>query len=67
MHWAVHNHTAAELIFERANADKDFMGINNIKGQIKKDDVVCAKNYLNEKEIQVLNRLVNMYLEYAEL
>lgn len=67
MHWAVHNHTAAELIFERANADKDFMGITNIKGKIKRDDVVCAKNYLNEDEIQVLNRLVNMYLEYAEL
>lgn len=67
MHWAVHNHTAAELIFERANADKDFMGITNIKGKIKKEDVVCAKNYLNEEEIQILNRLVNMYLEYAEL
>lgn len=67
MHWAVHNHTAAELIFERANADKDFMGITNIKRKLKRDDVVCAKNYLNEDEIQVLNRLVNMYLEYAEL
>lgn len=67
MHWAVHNKTAGELIFDRANADKDFMGITNIKGKIKKTDVVCAKNYLNENEIQILNRLVNMYLEYVEL
>lgn len=67
MHWAVHKHTAAELIYERANANKDFMGITSINKKIKKEDVVCAKNYLNEEEIQVLNRLVNMYLEYAEL
>ena len=67
LHYSVHGHTAAELIAERANAMKDNMGLTTFEGaKVRKKDVDVAKNYLNEDEIKVLNRIVNMYLDYAE-
>lgn len=70
LHFAVHGHTAAELIYERANSEKDFMGLTTWQdaphGKIKKSDVTIAKNYLTEFEIGQLNRLVTAYLDYAE-
>lgn len=67
-HWAIHAHTAADLIILRANAGKPFMGLINFTGsEIKKQDVVIAKNYLKEDELNQLNRIVNQYLEFAEL
>ena len=67
-HWAVHAHTAAELIVARANADKPNMGLTNWPSErIKKQDVVIAKNYLEQDELDQLNRIVNQYLEFAEL
>jgi hypothetical protein len=69
MHWATHGHTAAEVIAERADAAKPFMGLQTTRsgGIVRKDDVSIAKNYLTEGELQVLNRIVNLYIEYAEL
>lgn len=68
MHWAAHGHTAAEIIFNRADASLPAMGLTSWKsGKIRKEDVPIAKNYLNEKELDVLNRIVNAYLEFAEL
>jgi hypothetical protein len=69
MHWATHGHTAAEIISERADSGKPFMGLQTTRpgGIVRKDDVTVAKNYLSEDELQVLNRIVNLYLEYAEL
>jgi hypothetical protein len=69
MHWATHGHTAAEVIAERADASKPFMGLQTTRpgGIVRKDDVGIAKNYLTESELQVLNRIVNLYIEYAEL
>ncbi|MBP7951158.1 MAG: virulence RhuM family protein [Verrucomicrobiales bacterium] len=69
MHWATHGHTAAEVIAERADAEKPFMGLQTTRhgGIVRKDDVGIAKNYLTEDELQVLNRIVNLYIEYAEL
>ena len=69
MHWATHGHTAAEVIAERADATQPFMGLKTTRsgGIIRKEDVAVAKNYLTEDELQVLNRIVNLYLEYAEL
>jgi hypothetical protein len=70
LHFAIHGHTAAELIVERADSTKDKMGLttwrNAPKGKILKPDVVVAKNYLSEKEIKALDRFVTMYLDYAE-
>ena len=67
LHFAVSGKTAAELIAERADASKTNMGLTAWKGAIvRKTDVVIAKNYLNEKEIEGLNRIVGMYLDYAE-
>lgn len=67
-HWAIHAHTAAELIVRRANAAKPNMGLTNYPGgQIKKQDTIVAKNYLNEDELNQLNRIINQYLEFAEL
>ena len=70
LHWAIHGHTASELLVERADHQKEFMGLTNWKkaptGKILKSDVVIAKNYLEEKEIKSLNRIVTMYLDYAE-
>ena len=69
MHWATHGQTAAEVIAERADAEKPFMGLQTTRpgGIVRKDDVGIAKNYLTEDELQVLNRIVNLYIEYAEL
>lgn len=69
MHWATHGHTAAEVIAQRADAAKPFMGLQTTRsgGIVRKDDVAVAKNYLTEDELQVLNRIVNLYIEYAEL
>lgn len=70
LHFAIHGHTAAELITQRANSAKDKMGLTSWKhsphGKILKPDVSVAKNYLTEKELSSLNRFVTMYLDYAE-
>ncbi len=67
LHWAIHGHTAAELITERADASMPNMGLTSWKGaKVRRNDVATAKNYLNEKEIKSLNRLITMYLDYAE-
>jgi len=70
LHWAVTGKTAAQLIAERADSSKPQMGLltwkNAPKGKILKSDVVVAKNYLSEKEIKELDRIVSMYLDYAE-
>lgn len=70
LHFAIHEHTAAEVIMKRANSEKDNMGLtawkNSPKGKILKTDVSIAKNYLTEKEIKQLDRFVTMYLDYAE-
>ena len=71
MHYAVHRHTAAELIVERADANKEYMGFtyweNAPNGKIVKSDVSIAKNYLSNEEISFLERLVSLYLDYAEM
>lgn len=69
MHWATHGQTAAEVIHARADAGKPFMGMLTTRpgGRVRKEDAAVAKNYLTEDELQVLNRIVNLYLEYAEL
>lgn len=67
LHYSVHGHTAAELIAERADATADNMGLTTFKGaKVRKADVTVAKNYLNKEEIEGLNRIVTMYLDYAE-
>lgn len=67
LHWAVHGHTASELIVERADPQAPNMGLTTWKGaKVRKGDVTVAKNYLNEDEMQALNRIVTMYLDYAE-
>lgn len=67
LHFAIHGYTAAELIVERADSSKDNMGLTTWKGaKVRKADVKIAKNYLTEKEIKSLNRIVTMYLDYAE-
>ena len=70
LHFAIHGHTAAELIVNRADSTKEKMGLttwrNAPKGKILKPDVVVAKNYLTEKELKALERIVTMYLDYAE-
>ncbi|MEK7175589.1 MAG: virulence RhuM family protein [Patescibacteria group bacterium] len=68
MHYAAHKHTAAEIIFKRADSKKPMIGMTNFKGKyITGDDVKIAKNYLSEKELTVLNLLVGQYLDYAEM
>jgi len=68
MHYSAHGKTAAEIIYERAEADNPFMGLTSWTGlQPKKADIESAKNYLTEDELDTLNRIVNMYLEFAEL
>ncbi len=68
MHWAAHGHTAAEIISQRSDAQLPFMGLTSWgKGEIRKNDTFIAKNYLNEKELEALNRIVMAYLEFAEL
>ena len=67
LHFAVHEHTAAELIYERVDNEKPFVGMTNFKGNyITQDDVKIAKNYLTENELQRLNLLVSQFLDYAE-
>jgi hypothetical protein len=71
LHYAVHRHTASELIIKRADADKEYMGLitwaDAPNGKIQKYDVSIAKNYLSSKEMNFLERIVSMYLDYAEL
>ena len=68
MHWASHGHTAAEIIMQRADSEKDFMGLTNFQGDVPTlQEAVIAKNYLTDKELDILNRIVTMYLDYAEL
>jgi hypothetical protein len=68
MHFAVHGHTAAELIYRRANGDKPFSGMTTWYGELPtQSDAVTAKNYLSKDELDTLNRIVMLYLEFAEL
>ena len=68
LHYAAHGHTAAEVIYERADADKEFMGLRSFSGEFPvKRDVGIAKNYLNEDELRVLNNLVSGYFDFAEI
>lgn len=68
MHFSVHDHTAAEIIYERANAEKDFMGLTSWTGALpKRTDAEIAKNYLSSDELDTLNRIVSLYLDFAEL
>ena len=70
MHYAVHGQTAAELIFNRADSEKEHMGLTTWQdapdGKIRKSDVTVAKNYLSEHEMKQLNRMVTSYLDFAE-
>ena len=71
LHYAITGHTAAEIIYNRVDSEKEYMGLTNWKnspdGPIYRYDVLIAKNYLDEKELKDLNRIVTMYLDYAEL
>ena len=68
LHYAAHQHTAAELIYERVDADKPMVGMTNFKGDyITREDVQIAKNYLTEQELTYLNLLVSQYLDFAEV
>lgn len=70
LHWSISSQTASEIIYSRADHEKENMGLTTWKnapnGRIRKIDVVVAKNYLEEKELKTLNRIVTMYLDYAE-
>lgn len=68
MHFSAHGHTAAEVIYERADAEKDFMGLTSWTGAMpKRTDAEVAKNYLSADELDTLNRIVSLYLDFAEL
>lgn len=68
LHYAAHGHTAAEVIYERADADKPFMGLTTFAGEFpSKNEVTVAKNYLREDELKVLNNLVSGYFDFAEI
>ena len=68
LHYATHGHTASEVIYERADSEKPFMGLTTFKGDIPAlQDVVIAKNYLTEEELKVLNNLVSGYFDFAEI
>lgn len=68
MHWAAHGHTAAEIVAKRTDSRKPNMGLTSWTGdKPRKADTEIAKNYLNEKELDTLNRIVTMYLDFAEL
>jgi len=68
LHFATHGHTASEVIYERANAEKPFMGLTTFKGDIPVlSDVIIAKNYLSEEELKILNNLVSGYFDFAEI
>ncbi len=68
MHWAAHRHTAAEVIYERADSEKEFMGLTSWRGEFpERTDAEIAKNYLSREELEILDRLVSAYLDIAEL
>ena len=68
LHYAAHGHTAAEVIYDRVDADKPFMGLKSFSGDFPvKKDIVIAKNYLNEKELKILNNLVSGFFDIAEI
>jgi hypothetical protein len=69
MHWATHGHTGAEIVHQRADGEKPFMGMQTTRpgGLVRKADAAIAKNYLTKPELQVLHRIVNLYIEFAEL
>lgn len=68
LHWAAHGHTAAEIIYQRADSSKPFMGMTAFKGiNPRKNEISVAKNYLSEAELKILNRLVSAYLDIAEV
>ena len=68
LHYAAHGHTAAEVIYERADADKPFMGLRTFSGDFPtKKDIEIAKNYLDEKELKILNNIVSGYFDFAEI
>ncbi|MCB6991892.1 virulence RhuM family protein [bacterium 210820-DFI.6.37] len=68
MHWAAHKHTAAEIIYQRADAKQEHMGLTSWEGEhIRKSDVEVAKNYLDETEVDALNKIVTAYLDIAEV
>ena len=68
MHYSVHGHTAAEIIYERADAEKDFMGLTTWTGAMpSKPEAEIAKNYLTHEEVKSLNRIVSLYLDFAEM
>ena len=68
LHYAAHEHTAAEVVYERVNRDKPFVGMTNFKGDyVTREDVGIAKNYLTERELKTLNLIVARFLDYAEL
>lgn len=68
LHYAAHGHTAAEVIYERANAEKPFMGLTSFSGELPSlKDIGIAKNYLNESELKILNNLVSGYFDLAEI
>ncbi len=68
MHWAAHGHTAAEIIYKRSDAEKAHMGLTSWSGKSpRRSDIEIAKNYLNDEELNILNRVVSMYLDFAEL
>ena len=68
LHYAAHGHTAAEVIYERANAEQPFMGLKNFSGDFPTlKDIGIAKNYLNEEELKILNNIVSGYFDFAEI
>ena len=68
MHWATHGHTATKIIIERANAEKDFMGLTTFNDDYPtKEDTEVVKNYLSKDELDTLNRIFSLYLDFAEL
>jgi hypothetical protein len=68
LHYAAHGHTASEVIYERADSDKPFMGLTTFSGDLPiMSDVVIAKNYLDEEELKVLNNIVSGYFDFAEI
>lgn len=68
MHWAAHQHTAAEVIYQRADAQKEYMGLTSWQGEhIHRADVEVAKNYLSQEELDALNKIVTAYLDIAEV
>lgn len=68
LHYAAHGHTAAEVIYERADAEKPFMGLKTFSSELPAmKDIGIAKNYLNEKELKILNNLVSGYFDFAEI